>query len=257
MATYLYCVLTPPSADAPPAGLRGIGGAPVRMLTVGDGAALEAWVATIDESLLLATGDALAAQALVHNEVVNAALETGRTPAPARYGTRFANDTQCVVDLRGRASELLEILARVAGTIEMSVLLVPLEVQSPKPLLKPRPTEAAAGRRYLESVRSRAHQWEERRAAAEEAAERVSRVVGKFIRDEARSFGSAGVMSIAHLVSRSEVAEYRTALAEIVQECSFRLVVSGPRAPYSFAAQRPSMSGHDSGSPDLNEERRR
>ena len=61
MATYLYCVLTPPSAKPVPAGLRGIGDAPVRTLTLGNGASLEAWVATIDDALLRATGEALAA----------------------------------------------------------------------------------------------------------------------------------------------------------------------------------------------------
>jgi hypothetical protein len=257
MATYLYCVLTPPGANALPPGLRGIGDAPVRTLTVGNDASLEAWVATIDDGVLRATGEALAAQALVHNEVVNAALETGRTPAPARYGSRFADDAQCVADLRRRSSELREILGRIAGAVEMSVLLVPLAVQSPTPVLKPEPTEAAAGRRYLESVRSRAHIWEERRAAAEAEAERVRRLVGEFVRDEARSFGSAGVMSVAHLVLATEVGSYRAALEDVEAGRSFRLVVSGPRAPYSFAAQRLGISGHDSGSPNRNEETRR
>jgi gas vesicle protein GvpL/GvpF len=258
MPTYLYCVLTPPIAEALPADLRGIGDAPVRTLTIGDDAAsLEAWVATIDDSLLRATGGELAAQALMHNEVVNAALGTGRTPAPARYGSRFADDAQCLFELQRRASELLEVLARIAGAVEMSVLLVPLEVQSPTPLLRPRATEAAAGTRYLESVRSRAHSWEERRAIAEGEAARVSHAVGAFVRGEVRSFGSAGVLSVAHLVSGVEVGKYRAALADVVPERSFRLVVSGPRAPYSFAAQRLGISGHDSGSPNRNEERRR
>ena len=53
---------------------------------------LEAWVATIEESTLHASGSALAKLAVAHNEVVDAALATGRTPVPARFGSRFDDD---------------------------------------------------------------------------------------------------------------------------------------------------------------------
>src|SRR5437763_714004 len=85
----------------------------------------------------------------------------------------------------------------------------------PKADALPRGNEAAAGRRYLESLRSRAQEQERRRAAAETEAERVSSAVGKFIRGEARSFTSSGVLSISHLVPTPEIARYREALAAL------------------------------------------
>src|SRR3982751_5902236 len=109
MSTYLYCVLTP-KADGLPSGLAGIAGAPVRSLLLDGRDPLEAWVATVHDSEIHARGDALVAQALLHNEIVNAALATGRTPAPARYGSRFADDATCLADLARRRDELLSVL---------------------------------------------------------------------------------------------------------------------------------------------------
>src|SRR5512138_3056208 len=129
MPTYLYCVLAPASAEGVPAGLTGIAGSAVRPLTAPGLASLEAWVATINDDALRVSGPELAAQALLHNEIVDAALATGRTPAPARYGSRFPDDAACVADLTHRAPELRTILDHVSGAVEMPTLLVPLELR--------------------------------------------------------------------------------------------------------------------------------
>ena len=252
MPTYLYCVLAPPSAEGVPAGLAGIAGSPVRALTA-PGALLEAWIATVDEEALRVSGRALAAQALLHNEVVDAALATGRTPAPARYGSRFPDDAACMADLRRRAGELRAIIDRVAGAVEIPTLLVPHELRT-KSIEKPSSNDAAAGRRYLESIRARVAEDERRRSTAEHEASRLRASLGDLVRDEARSFTAAGVMSIAHLVSREAVDRYREAMASFAAGENFRVVRGEPRAPYSFASpSSPFPSGHDSGSPSRSE----
>ena len=253
MSTYLYCVLAPAGADAVPAGLTGIGGAPIRALTGPILAPMEAWVASVDEDALRVSGRALAAQALLHNEIVDAALATGRTPAPARYGSRFPDDDACVADLTRRAGELRAILHHVADTVEIPTLLVPHELRT-KSIERPSSSDAAAGRRYLESIRARVADEERRRSTAEREASRLRASIGDLVRDEARSLTAAGVMSIAHLVSRGDVDRYREAVATFVPGESFRMVRGEPRAPYSFAAPpRGYQSGHDSGSPSRNE----
>ena len=253
MPTYLYCVLAPASADAVPAGLRGIAGGRVRALTAPGLVSLEAWVATVDEDALRVSGRALAAQALLHNEIVDAALATGRTPAPARYGSRFSDDETCIADLTRRAGELRAILDHVAGTVEMPTLLVPHELRDTS-TERPSSRDPSAGRRYLESIRARVADENHRRAMAEHEASRLRASVGDLVRDEARSFTGAGMMSIAHLVSRGAVDQYRRAIATFVPGENFRLVRGEPRAPYSFASPlTDSRSGHDSGSPSRSE----
>jgi len=252
MLTYLYCVLAPAGAEALPAGLTGIAGGSVRVLTA-PGLTLDAWVATIDEDALRVTGQALASQALLHNEIVDAAMATGRTPAPARYGSRFPDDAACVADLTRRADELRAILDRVAGAVEIPTLLVPEKLRATS-IERPSSRDPAAGRQYLEAIRARVADENRRRSAAEREASRLLASLGDLVRDEARTFTAAGVMSIAHLVSRASVDRYRAAVSAFVPAENFRVVKGEPRAPYSFASPSTGdRSGHDSSSPSRSE----
>ena len=248
MATYLYCVLAPARSRALPSGLTGIAGASVRSLPFGSSGAMEAWVSTLDEATLRATGRALVTQALLHNEVVNAALRTGRTPAPARYGSNFSDDATCIADLDHRSAALEATLARIADSVEIAVLLVPTNGVTPiHAATRPSADEPAAGRRYLESVRHRTRQEQQRRASAEAEAERLGSAVGPYIRAEVRSLAPTGVMSVAHLVRNADVASYRSAVAGFVATGAYRIVVGETRAPYSFADSGLDHIGHDSG----------
>ena len=233
MVTYLYCVLSPTKSEAFPVGLAGIGDALVRPLVVRQGDVLEAWVASVDESMLQARGAALAKLALLHNEVVEAAMATGQTPLPARFGTRFANDEMLLANLAARRGELRDRLDRLAGTIEISVLVVPTRKE--KPVAPPRRHEAAAGRRYLESIRERTRSEEQRSEGATRVADRVSQTVSAITRGEVRSTSSS-VLSIAHLVWLADLERYRVALSELDVGAEFRIVVGRPHAPYSFSA---------------------
>jgi hypothetical protein len=253
MPTYLYCVLAPASAESVPVGLTGIAGAPIRALTAAALGPLEAWVATIGEDALRVSGSAMAAQALLHNEIVNAALATGRTPAPARYGSRFPDDAACVADLTQRTGELRAILDRIAGMVEIPTLLVPRELATP-PLQKPKADDPAAGRRYLESIRARVLDEGRRRSAADREAGRIRASVGDLVRDEARTLNASGVLSIAHLVPAGAIARYREAMRAFATGENFRVVIGEPRAPYSFSSPpRDDRSGHDSSSPNRSE----
>jgi hypothetical protein len=255
MATYLYCVLTPPKPDALAARLTGIGDVPVRSLVCPDGAGIEGWVSTIDNAALRVRGDALASQVLQHNAVVDAALATGRTPAPARFGSRFEDDATCVADLERHRSILTRILDRVAGAVEMSVLLVPNGdiAGAPSPHSMPDRNAPAAGRRYLELLRERQRQTDQRRQTAEVEANRIGSSVQNLVRGESRSWSAAGGMSVAHLVARENVEAYRRTLGSIQAGPGYRHVLAGPRAPYSFAGQPDDLSGHDSSNLNRNE----
>ena len=235
MVTYLYCVLTPPGTEARAPKLVGLAGTPVRSVVVRGHEGLEAWVATIEEEALRASGQSLAMLALLHNEVVEAALATGRTPLPARFGTRFADDDALVVDLEKRHRQFIARLHRVANAVEMTVLVVPRKTARARASTLPRRDEPAAGRRYLEAIRERSRSEAQRHSDANSVADRVSQAVSSLTGGEVRSTSSTA-LSLAHLVPRAAVARYRVILSELDVGEEFRIIVAGPRAPYSFAA---------------------
>jgi hypothetical protein len=253
MVTYLYCVLIP-STDPPP-GLTGLGGTPVRVLRPpldrDDG--LEAWVGTVDESAFRVSGRALGAQALVHDEVVAAALATGRTPLPARFGSHFSDDEACLTILGDRATQLRGTLARGVGTVEMSLLLVPRRQEAgASTMTLPHRHEPSAGRRYLEILRERERRAESMQGTIETVIEEIRHAVHAIAREESRGRAATGVESIAHLVDREEISRYRDAVHAVPMQDGIRLIVAGPRAPYSFTGSNALVTGHDSGSPYRN-----
>ena len=253
MATYLYCVLTPPKADALPPGLRGIAAAPVRSVVAPAPTDIEAWVATIEDSALRSSGRELAEQALLHHKVVEAALATGRTPLPARFGARFRDDAACVSRLKEHHGQLDAALRRIAGAVEMTVLLVPNAERVEAGADRPQRNEPGAGRRYLEAIKMRSQIAERRRAAGDRLTERLASAVAPVIRGEARRADSSGVVSVAHLVGLNDLDQYRRTVAELSADTAFRIVVAGPRAPYSFAIENAAVAGHDSSSPNHDE----
>jgi hypothetical protein len=213
-------------------------------------APLEAWVATIEERSSFERTSDLATQALLHNDVVNAAMATGRTPLPARFGSRFADDAACAEHIIDKRDDLLRALARVADSIEIGVLIVPREPLAPK-LSRPARTAAGPGRRYLESLRDHARAEAEQRVRLEQIADRIASSVGNIVRSAVRSVDRRGVLSITHLVPRNEIERYRQRVeaAQAATNPDFRVVLGEPRAPYAFAQLRLARDGHDSSSP--------
>jgi hypothetical protein len=232
--------------------LRGIAAITVRSLSSAVLDPLEAWVASLDEAELRANAPDRAAQALLHNEVVDAALATGRTPVPARFGVYFPDDATCARILTDRREQLLQTLERVEGAVESSVLVVPRGPAPAKPRRPPR-SEAGAGRRYLEAVREYSEAERRRRLIVEAEAIRVSEAVGEVVRAEQRSRDRRGVLSLAHLVSRDALEAYRALIAGVKISAEARILVGLVRAPYSFSALDGGETGHDSSSPKHDE----
>ncbi|HKO15312.1 MAG TPA: GvpL/GvpF family gas vesicle protein [Gemmatimonadaceae bacterium] len=247
MLTYLYCLLTPADPACFPYGLRGLGEAPVRPLTAGAAglrATIEAWVSTIAEPAESREAD-LPRDALVHHAVVQRALETGRTPLPARFGQHFADDASCRADITRREMVLAEALARVAGMVEMRVIVAPRHAareRVPAPAL---PASHAAlplahpGRRYLEMLRTRAHEAAAVRARVAEQLNLVDAAVRHLAREmRRRDPGSAIPLhsgTTMHLVARESATAYRAALARITLSAEWRLVLADPAPPYNFS----------------------
>jgi hypothetical protein len=241
MPTYLYCLL--PAADAAehaPATPTGIGGGAVRVLPVGS---LEAWVSTVTDRPPRAT----VAAAREHDAVVSAALATGRTPLPARFGQTWPSDDACVASVMERAAELEPLARRVAGLVEMAVCTSLPKTPPATRVLPAAGDEAGPGSAYLQHLRSRADRQRQLQAALEALRARISRALGSLARDEAaeiREGDQALVLSVSYLIERGGEAHFRRAVGEVAREATARLVVAGPRAPYGFAptSQQPGRA---------------
>jgi hypothetical protein len=228
----------------------GIGDTPVRAIAAGSD--IEAWVGTVDPAPLMQLAAVTAQNALAHHAVLDAALTTGRTPLPARFGQRFPSDADCLSKVVARASAIRAALTRVDGLVEMSVLLAPstrrvlreLQPMTPHAI---RSNESQAGRRYLEALRANARKGERRDALASAVVEQLSIAVAPYARAEHRQphaqSRSIVLASLAHLVSRADAEAYRLAANQVEPPSEFQLVVAGPRPPYSFCDQGDDAPG--------------
>lgn len=232
MPTYLYCVLTrDPGADPPAPSVRGLDNQPIRILPAGS---VEAWVSTVGTVTPAPSVESVRA----HDRVVSAALATGRTPLPARFAQTWVSDDRCVASIRERAGELEPLLRRVAGMVEMTVSTILPAVPA---VVRPgaaTAADSAPGRSYLDSIRAQADDERQRRSALEALRARVSDALGPLSRGElaeVRASDHALTLSLSYLVQRGEEERFREVVTDVARDAAARLVVAGPRAPYSFA----------------------
>lgn len=252
MSTHLYCVLPRAIGASVPSGLTGIGGAGVRALEAGS---LSAWVSDIDHRLPISIDGVRA-----HDCVVEAALETGSTPVPARYGQRFDDDEACRVALAIRASSIDALLANVEGQVEMTLILTPstkrmlhdLEPMVPTMVAESGPggggasATGGAGRQYLERLRAREAATNAIRKTMDVLANRLAEAATRFVRRSAmhEQMTQLPLRTMSHLISREVVDQYKEVVGAVRAGSESRFLVIGPRAPYSFCALGGATGAH-------------
>ncbi len=237
MSTHLYCVLARAVGAEVPTGLTGIDGAEVRAIDGGSGS-LTAWVSDVILNTSVSIDGVRA-----HDAVVEAALETGATPVPARYGQRFDTDDACRAALALRASSIESLLANVAGQVEMTLILAPSTqrmVRELEPVL-PEMFEGDApgpGRQYLDTLRAREAKTNTIRRAMDTLAARIAEAATRFVRRQAmhEQMTQLPLRTMSHLISREVVDQYKEVVGAVRTGTEFRFIMIGPRAPYSFCA---------------------
>ena len=131
MPTHLYCLLPAGSDSAPPELADSLPSAErlpraargeVRALRVGG---IVAWVASTTEAHLTREGRRAAAEAVRHDRVIAHALARDITPVPATLADPYPDDAALTADIGNRTAEIVESLDRVAGAVEMAVILAP------------------------------------------------------------------------------------------------------------------------------------
>ena len=235
MTTHLYCILPGETQNALPPDLSGVDGARVRTLPVDH---MVAWVSDVEREVPISVEGVR-----VHDAVVEAALDTGSTPVPARFGQRFASDAACRDALASRAASLQTVVATVQGFVEMTLILTPSTrrmLRELEPVL-PELIEGETlgpGKAYLRTLRAREAATGTVRRAMDALAKRLIEATRALVR-ETRTHDQAPrlpLQTLSQLVARPRVEEYQRAVNAVESGREFRFLVIGPRAPYSFCS---------------------
>jgi hypothetical protein len=212
MPTHLYCLLPARSElRLPPT---------IRFLVAGE---IGGWAATTAMAALSRDVRDVARATVEHDRVIGAALAQGITPVPVSLADPYTDDEAAGRDIAAHAEDVARALARVRDRVEMTTIISLTE--SPPP-----PSGTGRGRAYLEQLRSRA-------ARLGDIADRVTHAARPFA-GEPRRRGDGPALSLSHLIPRGGVDEYRN-LGLALAGQGYRLVIDGPRAPYSFARFSP------------------
>lgn len=212
MPTHLYCLLTRGSSAAPPADVR-----------VVDTPTALAWVSDVAEPRLSRDARDAARATIAHDRVIGSALQQGVTPMPASLADPYGDDADLRADVAAHASGIQLAFPAIAGMIEMTTIIAVLDTP-------PAADAPARGTAYLEQIRSAPA-----RAAA--VADRMSAAMNERFADSRRR-GEGARVSLSHMMPRSAIDLYRTIALGFAGD-GYRIVVDGPRAPYSFALFSP------------------
>lgn len=242
MSTHLYCVLPHAMRGSLPAGLSGLSGARVRALPV---EGIVAWVSDVERELRVVDG------VRAHDAVVEAALQTGTTPVPARFGQRFSDDDACRAALSSRASSVESLLSTIQGFVEMTLIITPSTrrmLRDLQPVIPEilEPSIRGAGRQYLETLQAREAATGAVRTAMDKLADALGEALEPFVERAAvhEQLTRLPFRTISHLIRREAIDDYKRAAAAIPSDLEFRFLVIGPRAPYSFCALGETGGAH-------------
>jgi len=238
MPTYLYCLRS--DRAEPPGGLTGVDGAVVHAIHA---SGFMAWVSDVAEKVT-PTVDRVKA----HDAVCAAALAAGETPLPIRFGQTFPDDTSVASRLAARESVLRSRLARIAGCVEMRLVLL----RDPHPASEnptagasnldaawagtdPSPGADGPGTAFLKRLAHRGRADLAREVGCEEVRHAIRSAAMSLIVGQHPCESARGISFFPVLVRRGEVDAFRLAVAETLRIKPTPLSVLGPFAPYSFA----------------------
>lgn len=172
-----------------------------------------------------------------HNAVIEAVVTEELTPVPLRFG-QWAEDG-AVFDrvVREKAAWYHERLTAFAGAMEFGLRV--LQPDRPAPARVVRLPAATTGIEYMNALRDRVAGERAEREVFENVGAGISEIMSGLVREERveEARGAHGVVTVLHLVPRQNFQTYRERVHELkLRFPELRFLVSGPWAPYSFAA---------------------
>jgi len=158
-----------------------------------------------------------------------------QTPAilPVRFGTGMADLDEVTFVLQSRQDALRRRLRAVRGRSQMTIRVV-LGKSGSDPGDNPSPgsdpgDQSTQGTQYLQQRAITAARAREIPGFAP-----IRAAVKRWVKDE-RVEKRAGVATVNHLIPRSSVGTYRSAVERAAERAGLRVVVTGPFPPYAFA----------------------
>jgi hypothetical protein len=161
---------------------------------------------------------------------------------PVRFGTCIETAEELVQVLRARRSAFQAALARVRHRAQMTVRVLrqgvrnaPGEAGQGEPPARQRQVAAAGRRAGTGAAYLHARAVAVARAREVAGFAPVRAAVSRWVRDE-RVEKRAGIATVYHLVPRASVSRYRDAVTRAAAAAGLQVIVTGPWAPYAFAA---------------------
>ncbi|MFJ5712306.1 GvpL/GvpF family gas vesicle protein [Streptomyces sp. NPDC093105] len=271
--TYVYAVAAlTPRLDGPLAHLRGVGDAPVTLLSPGTTPSGPAFVVSrvpadqwAEDALRLRFEDLswLEDTARAHHHVIQVLMEH-TSVLPLRLATLYQDSDRALEALLAEQDAFAAQLATLLHQAEygVKVYVVPEvgssgspdeghgEPASPAaapPSASPSPSPSPSpGKAYLHARRAQRHAREERYLQAGQAADRIAARAARFATQSVRHPPQTGpltrrengenVLNDSYLVPDDQADGFRAALQQVGRDLpGVRIEVTGPWAPYSFA----------------------
>ncbi|MFC9621075.1 GvpL/GvpF family gas vesicle protein [Streptomyces sp. NPDC056930] len=235
-------------------GLPGVEEAPVHLVRVEDSDDVVVAVSPVPERDFqeaalrahLEDLDWLESVARAHHRVIEA-LAARTAVLPLRLATVYLDDERVRLMLRARHEAFAGKLTDLAAQVEWGVkIYVEAAAETERPAGPPTDAGLSPGRAYLSQRRAQRHAREDAYRGAEQAAERVEAAARTYAVDRVQHRPQQGelargpgenVINDAYLVPLQHAEDFR---ADVMQAAEglpgVRVEVTGPWAPYSFAA---------------------
>lgn len=229
MGIHPYCVT--PADTSPAPGLQGLDDAPVRAVGIGD---VAVWTSELETAPVPSVPTLRS-----HDAVIRAAARAGvGGPLPVRFGGWVRSRQTLERRIRERHEPYLRALERLGDAREYALrILEPQE--DPGGRDEERPVAGArSGTEYMERLARRHAERDRRERHSREVLGRLREAVGETAADERveRPAEPPALLSVAHLVRRDDVDEYRGRIERFRRDHPrLRAVSTGPWAAYSFA----------------------
>lgn len=229
MKLYAYCLVE--DLDEVDPHTRGLAGAAVRLMKSDD---LGVIVSDSESETVRVTKE----NALEHAAVVRSVLDR-TTPLPFRFGA-LLSEQQLKSYLSTHAPALKNQLARVRGCVEMNLKIMWQLPTTEAASSAARDPAAGPGTTFLKEKQRKLFGDEQRGQQIAELSTMLRDALGEgLIMEEQitlRPSQRSVLAAVAHLVKTPQIRQYRERVAEtLTSRSDFRVMVSGPWPPYSFA----------------------
>ena len=227
---YIYCLASPGVLRA--ALPRGLGGTQVHLIAC---RSISALVSDMAAAHLVDN----VSNALVHQAVVQAAVQHFPAVMPCRFGTLLADEAQILALIHQHYTACESELARLRNKLEVGVQVI---FRGSKVETEPALETAGltAGTQYLLTKRRQSEASKTLRATAEDFAQACNIATTPLwteVKAQQRRLEQGLLLSLCYLVPRDQVSAFRHAYEQLSRVSPQRaLLYTGPWPPYSFTA---------------------